>query len=57
MISLHRARRRLNTLLIMTKRVVVQMSDDCHKALKQYAAFYDMTMSEVSYNDFLLVCV
>ena len=34
----------------MTKRVVVQMSDKCHKALKQYAAFYDMTMSEVLYN-------
>ena len=34
----------------MTKRVVVQMSDDCHKALKQYAAFYEMTMSEVLYN-------
>ena len=34
----------------MTKRVVVQMSDECHSALKQYAAFYDMTMSEVLYN-------
>ena len=34
----------------MTKRVVVQMSDTCHKALKQYAAFYEMTMSEVLYN-------
>ena len=34
----------------MTKRVVVQMSDECHAALKQYAAFYDMTMSEVLYN-------
>lgn len=34
----------------MAKRVVVQMSDDCHKALKQYAAFYGMTMSEVLYN-------
>lgn len=34
----------------MTKRVVVQMSDTCHKALKQYAAFYVMTMSEVLYN-------
>lgn len=34
----------------MTKRVVVQMSDDCHKALKQYAAFYEMTMSEVLYS-------
>ena len=33
----------------MTKRVVVQMSDDCHKVLKAYAAFYDMTMSEVLY--------
>ena len=33
----------------MTKRVVVQMSDECHKALKQYAAFYEMTMSEVLY--------
>ena len=33
----------------MPKRVVVQMSDDCHKALKQYAAFYGMTMSEVLY--------
>lgn len=33
----------------MSKRVVVQMSDDCHKALKQYAAFYGMTMSEVLY--------
>ena len=50
MLSLHRARGRLNTPRIMTKRVVVQMSDDCHKALKQYAAFYDMTMSEVLYN-------
>ena len=35
---------------IMTKRVVVQMSDESHKALKQYAAFYGMTMSEVMYN-------
>ena len=34
----------------MTKRVVVQMSDDCHKALKQYAAFYDMSMGDVMYN-------
>ena len=34
----------------MTKRVVVQMSDEWHKALKQYAAFYGMTMSEVMYN-------
>ena len=34
----------------MPKRVVVQMSDECHAALKQYAAFYDMTMSEVLYN-------
>ena len=34
----------------MTKRVVVQMSDDCHKALKQYASFYEMTMSEVLYS-------
>ena len=34
----------------MTKRVVVQMSDACHKALKQYAAFYDTTMSQVLYN-------
>lgn len=34
----------------MTKRVVVQMSDECHSALKQYAAFYDMTMSEILYN-------
>ena len=34
----------------MTKRVVVQMADTCHKALKQYAVFYDMTMSEVLYN-------
>lgn len=34
----------------MTKRVVVQMADTCHKALKQYAAFYGMTMSEVLYN-------
>jgi len=33
----------------MSKRVVVQMSEECHKALKQYAAFYDMTMSEVLY--------
>ena len=38
------------TPLIMTKRVVVQMSDESHKALKQYAAFYGMTMSEVMYN-------
>ena len=29
---------------------MVQMSDECHKALKQYAAFYGMTMSEVLYN-------
>lgn len=35
---------------LVTKRVVVQMSDTCHKALKQYAAFHDMTMSEVLYN-------
>ena len=34
----------------MTKRVVVQMSDDCHKALKAYATFYEMTMSEVLYS-------
>ena len=33
----------------MTKRVVVQMSDECHAALKQYAAFYGMPMSEVLY--------
>tara|TARA_B100000035_G_scaffold220650_1_gene189444 strand:+ start:6597 stop:7034 length:438 start_codon:yes stop_codon:yes gene_type:complete len=33
----------------MSKRVVVQMSEECHKALKQYAAFYGMTMSEVLY--------
>lgn len=26
------------------------MSDECHKALKQYAAFYDMTMSQVLYS-------
>lgn len=34
----------------MTKRTVVPMSDDCHAALKQYAAFYGMSMSEVLYN-------
>ncbi len=33
------------------KRVVVQMSDECHKALKQYAAFYGLTMSEVLYHN------
>ena len=33
----------------MTKRVVVQMSDKCHAALKQYAAFYGVPMSEVLY--------
>ncbi len=33
----------------MVKRVVVQMSDECHIALKQYAAFYGMTMGEVLY--------
>ena len=33
------------------KRVVVQMSDECHKALKQYAAFYGVTMSEVLYHN------
>ena len=33
----------------MTKRVVVQMSDECHAALKQYAAFYGMPMTEVLY--------
>jgi len=33
------------------KRVVVQMSDECHKALKQYAAFYGKTMSEVLYHN------
>ena len=33
------------------KRVVVKMSDECHKALKQYAAFYGLTMSEVLYHN------
>ena len=33
----------------MTKRVVVQMSDEDHAALKQYAAFYGMPMTEVLY--------
>jgi len=33
------------------KRVVVTMSDECHKALKQYAAFYGNTMGEVLYHN------
>ena len=33
------------------KRVVVTMSDDCHKALKQYAAFYGVTMGEILYHN------
>ena len=33
------------------KRVVVTMSDECHKALKQYAAFYGKTMDEVLYHN------
>ena len=33
------------------KRVVVKMSDECHKALKQYCAFYGLTMSEVLYHN------
>lgn len=33
------------------KRVVVTMSDECHRALKQYAAFYGKTMGEVLYHN------
>ena len=33
----------------MTKRVVVSMPDDCHRALKQYAAFMGINMGDVIY--------
>lgn len=33
----------------MTKRVVVSMPDDCHRALKQYAAFMNVNMGDAIY--------